>query len=63
MLPLPPSAGVPKETWANECRVSVTPAGVATLLKEGFRAVYVQRGAGAAAEFSVSGCCVLQRIS
>eukprot|EP00197_Chlamydomonas_leiostraca_P003034 CAMPEP_0202868590 /NCGR_PEP_ID=MMETSP1391-20130828/10961_1 /ASSEMBLY_ACC=CAM_ASM_000867 /TAXON_ID=1034604 /ORGANISM="Chlamydomonas leiostraca, Strain SAG 11-49" /LENGTH=464 /DNA_ID=CAMNT_0049548775 /DNA_START=96 /DNA_END=1487 /DNA_ORIENTATION=- len=46
------SLGVPKESWANEARVSVTPAGVSQLLKEGFRAVYVQRGAGAAAEFS-----------
>jgi len=45
------SVGVPKETFPNEKRVAITPAGVATLLKEGFKEVLVERGAGAAAEF------------
>lgn len=43
--------GVPKETTANEQRVALTPAGVAALLKAGFRAVHVQSGAGAGAMF------------
>ena len=34
--------------------MAITPAGVATLIKEGFRAVHVESGAGVAAEFSVS---------
>lgn len=45
--------GVPKETYANECRVALTPQGVAALLKAGFCAVHVERGAGAAAQFTV----------
>lgn len=46
------SVGVPRETAANERRVSLTPAGVQALLKQGFREVVVESGAGAAAEFS-----------
>ncbi|GBF90340.1 hypothetical protein Rsub_02446 [Raphidocelis subcapitata] len=46
------SVGVPRETATNERRVSLTPAGVQTLLKQGFREVIVESGAGAAAEFS-----------
>lgn len=46
------AVGVPKETFDSEARVAVTPAGVATLLKAGFKAVNVQSGAGAAADFS-----------
>lgn len=52
--PSPPHPGVPKETFPGEQRVALTPAGAATLLKAGFKAVVVERGAGAAAEFAVS---------
>lgn len=45
------TVGVPKETTASEQRVALTPAGVAALLKAGFRAVHVQSGAGAGAMF------------
>jgi len=45
---------VPKETAAEEQRVAVTPGGVASLLKAGFKAVVVERGAGVGAHFSVS---------
>ncbi|PRW58793.1 NAD(P) mitochondrial isoform A [Chlorella sorokiniana] len=44
--------GVPKETFPGEQRVALTPAGAAALLKAGFQAVVVERGAGAAAEFA-----------
>ncbi|KAI7844259.1 hypothetical protein COHA_002057 [Chlorella ohadii] len=44
--------GVPKETFPGEQRVALTPAGAAALLKAGFKAVVVERGAGAAAEFA-----------
>jgi len=43
---------VPKETFENECRVALTPAGVASLRKAGFKGVIVESGAGAAANFS-----------
>eukprot|EP00884_Botryococcus_braunii_P006438 jgi/Botrbrau1/15796/Bobra.4_1s0147.1 len=46
------SIGVPKETFDNERRVSITPAGVATLTKAGFKSVLVESSAGALAEFS-----------
>ncbi len=46
-------AGVPKETFENERRVAITPAGVATLTKAGFKSVLVESSAGALAEFSV----------
>ena len=52
--PPPPHPGVPKETFPGEQRVALTPAGAAALLKAGFKAVVVERGAGAAAEFAVS---------
>jgi NAD(P) transhydrogenase len=45
---------VPKETFENERRVSLTPAGVAALLKQGFKEVVVESGAGEASEFNVS---------
>ncbi len=48
--------GVPKETFPGEQRVALTPAGAAALLKAGFKAVVVERGAGAAAEFAVRAC-------
>ena len=40
--------GIPKETWPGEARVSVIPAGVATLKKGGLEVV-VEKGAGVAA--------------
>lgn len=46
-------AGVPRETYENERRVALTPAGVAALRKAGFKNVVVEAGAGAAANFSV----------
>lgn len=42
---------MPKEIFPLERRVSVTPAGVATLLKKGFNKVIVAPGAGAEASF------------
>ena len=48
--PNPPSPpGVPRETAPGEKRVAVTPAGVAILLKAGFKSVVVESGAGAEA--------------
>ncbi len=57
-------AGVPKETFQGEARVSLTPAGAASLRKAGFGGVVVEAGAGAAARFAVrtlTGCCSLSR--
>jgi NAD(P) transhydrogenase len=45
------TVGVPKEIYPHESRVSVSPAGVAALLKKGFNKVIVAPGAGAAASF------------
>lgn len=45
-------AGVPKETFEGEQRVALTPAGVQSLLKAGFKSVIVESGAGAAASFN-----------
>ena len=45
--PSPP--GVPRETAPGEKRIAVTPSGVATLLKAGFKSVVVEAGAGAEA--------------
>lgn len=47
------TTGVPKETFQGEARVSLTPAGVASLRKAGFSGVVVEAGAGAAARFAV----------
>ena len=47
-------AGVPKETFENEKRVALSPAGVATLIKAGFQGVLIEKGAGAGAKFTVS---------
>ena len=49
------AAGVPREVAPNERRVAVTPEGVAALLKQGFKQVVVEKGAGEAAGLSVSG--------
>ncbi|XP_061739579.1 NAD(P) transhydrogenase, mitochondrial-like [Nerophis ophidion] len=43
--------GVPKETFQNERRVALSPAGVQALVKQGFR-VQVQSGAGEESKFS-----------
>ncbi len=48
-------AGVPRETLENERRVALTPASVAALLKSGFKAVVVEKGAGEGARFTVRG--------
>lgn len=57
-MPIPTNpnhcAGVPKETFSGEKRVALSPAGVASLLKAGFGGVKVEKGAGAAAKFTVS---------
>jgi H+-translocating NAD(P) transhydrogenase len=54
----PPSApyseltvGIPRETFANERRVAITPQNVALLKKKGFKQVLVEQGAGALADF------------
>jgi NAD(P) transhydrogenase len=49
------SVGVPKESYANERRVALTPASVAVLLKNGVKAVCVEKGAGVEAKFSDAG--------
>nr|XP_023669807.1 NAD(P) transhydrogenase, mitochondrial-like [Paramormyrops kingsleyae]XP_023669808.1 NAD(P) transhydrogenase, mitochondrial-like [Paramormyrops kingsleyae] len=43
--------GIPKETFKNERRVAVSPAGVQALVKQGFR-VQVETGAGEESKFS-----------
>lgn len=43
--------GVPKESFQNEKRVAISPAGVQTLVKMGF-GVQVEKGAGEMAKFS-----------
>ncbi|ORY26964.1 NAD(P) transhydrogenase beta subunit-domain-containing protein [Naematelia encephala] len=45
------TVGIPREIYPLERRVSVTPAGVSTLLKKGFSKVLVAPGAGAEASF------------
>lgn len=46
--------GVPKETFEGERRVALSPAGVSSLLKAGFKGIHVEKGAGTAAKFTVS---------
>ncbi|GAB4817580.1 hypothetical protein N2152v2_004626 [Parachlorella kessleri] len=46
------TVGVPRETYENEARVALTPAGVAALKKAGFKNVVVESNAGALANFS-----------
>ncbi|KAI9030307.1 NAD(P) transhydrogenase [Hyaloraphidium curvatum] len=48
------TVGVPKEVFAGERRVAMTPQNVARLKKAGFAAVQIERGAGAASEFTDS---------
>ncbi|RYP53271.1 hypothetical protein DL768_001711 [Monosporascus sp. mg162] len=43
--------GVPRETFANERRVAITPQNVALLKKKGFKQILVERGAGVEAGF------------
>lgn len=43
--------GIPRETFANERRVAISPQNVALLKKKGFKQVLVERGAGAEADF------------
>jgi NAD(P) transhydrogenase len=45
------TVGVPRETFANERRVSISPQNVALLKKKGFKQVIVERGAGVEADF------------
>ncbi|KAL7625753.1 hypothetical protein AAE478_004976 [Parahypoxylon ruwenzoriense] len=45
------TVGVPRETYANERRVAISPQNVALLKKKGFAKVLVERGAGAQADF------------
>lgn len=45
------TVGVPKEIFQNEKRVALSPAGVQTLVKQGFNVV-VETGAGEASKFS-----------
>ncbi len=45
------SIGVPKETYQNERRVSLTPEGVQKLLKTGFSKINVESGAGLNSSF------------
>lgn len=43
--------GVPRETFANERRVAISPQNVALLKKKGFKQILVERGAGIEADF------------
>ncbi|KAI0197208.1 NAD(P) transhydrogenase [Xylaria flabelliformis] len=45
------TVGVPRETFANERRVAISPQNVALLKKKGFGKVIVERGAGIEADF------------
>ncbi len=47
------AAGVPKESFAGEKRVALSPTGVSTLVKAGFKGVLIEKGAGAGAKFTV----------
>lgn len=46
--------GVPKESYKGEARVALSPAGVSSLLKAGFKGVVVDSGAGEGSKFQVS---------
>ncbi len=52
--------GVPKESFSGEKRVALSPAGVATLLKAGFKGVLIEKGAGSGAKFTVSDTGMLE---
>ncbi|RYC62249.1 hypothetical protein CHU98_g3966 [Xylaria longipes] len=45
------TVGIPRETFANERRVAISPQNVALLRKKGFGKVIVERGAGVEADF------------
>jgi len=42
--------GIPKESYTNEKRVSLTPEGVDRLIKSGFKAVHIEKSAGVGAD-------------
>eukprot|EP01113_Clastostelium_recurvatum_P006085 TRINITY_DN1275_c0_g1_i2.p1 TRINITY_DN1275_c0_g1~~TRINITY_DN1275_c0_g1_i2.p1 ORF type:complete len:1124 (-),score=364.22 TRINITY_DN1275_c0_g1_i2:253-3624(-) len=46
------TVGVPREIHTGEKRVALSPENVGQLLKKGFKAVYVERGAGAEARYT-----------
>lgn len=46
------TVGVPKESFAGEKRVALSPTGVSTLVKAGFKGVLIEKGAGAGAKFT-----------
>jgi hypothetical protein len=65
------SVGVPKESFAGERRVALTPTSVAALVKAGIKSVLVESGAGAEAKFTDAGaqrcapllvCCALSAV-
>ncbi|KAH9904977.1 NAD(P) transhydrogenase mitochondrial precursor [Xylariomycetidae sp. FL2044] len=45
------TVGIPRETFANERRVAISPQNVALLKKKGFGKVVIERGAGTQADF------------
>jgi hypothetical protein len=49
------TVGLPKESFAGERRVALTPASVAALVKAGVKSVLVESGAGTAAKFTDAG--------
>lgn len=51
---------MPKEIFEGERRVAITPTVVKTLLKQGFKEVVVEAGAGDLSEFTVSQICSSQ---
>lgn len=51
------TVGVPKEIFAGEKRVAMTPANVAALKKKGFKSILVERGAGEGAKCAFVSRC------
>lgn len=54
---------MPKEIDQGEKRVAITPAVVKTLLKQGFKDVLIEKGAGEASEFSVSAMVMMRGLA
>lgn len=46
--------GIPRESYPNEKRVSLTPQNTALLLKKGFKRILIESGAGHEAKFTDS---------